>query len=299
MNLYEYVTNNPTMFADYWGLEAGKNQYPETFWSRFAYGKYFFTPGVDQYFDETSIRLRTMPGAAKEAFTKDAILIIDVCCNPKQVCDKASEIKNSISEKVEEIANDPDPLKAAYDTGKSCCSKIAVSIKDGVVESVNNITSDDPVISGEALGKGFYQGAKGAVIAKGCEKAFDAITSAFKKGTVASDIVYATDKTGELKNGSFSISDWSGYPEGMPKPDGPFRLIDGSEYAEARKAANKANCAIHKADLSLAGKQIHEIKPVKFDGSPTSPANKIPLTPPQHTALTNWWNGLARKIKYW
>jgi RHS repeat-associated protein len=54
-------------------------------------------------------------------------------------------------------------------------------------------------------------------------------------------------------DGSFSITDFSGYPEGLPKPDGPFRLLEGSEYDAARSAANQANRAMHAADPTLDG----------------------------------------------
>ncbi len=95
---------------------------------------------------------------------------------------------------------------------------------------------------------------------------------------------------------AFKIKDWTGYPEGMPKPRGAFRLLEGGEYEAARDAANAANKAIHRADQSLAGMQIHEIKPVKFGGSPTSVANKIALTQKQHAGLTSWWNNLMRSM---
>ena len=96
-----------------------------------------------------------------------------------------------------------------------------------------------------------------------------------------------------LAKGSFSISDWSGYPNGAPKPAGPFRLLEGEEYDTARSAANKANQAIRRTDPEgTAGKQIHEIQPVKFGGSPTDSANKVLLTPQTHSTFTSWWNGL-------
>ena len=101
----------------------------------------------------------------------------------------------------------------------------------------------------------------------------------------------------DRSKGLFSIWKWSGYPKGMPRPKGPFRLLEGDEYAAARKAANAANRAIHKADPSLADKQIHEIHPVKFGGSPTDASNKIPLSQKEHTPLTNWWNLLMRSIR--
>jgi hypothetical protein len=51
----------------------------------------------------------------------------------------------------------------------------------------------------------------------------------------------ATTGTTALREGSFSITDWSGYPAGVPKPTGPFRLVEGAEYDTARAAANQAN----------------------------------------------------------
>jgi hypothetical protein len=86
-------------------------------------------------------------------------------------------------------------------------------------------------------------------------------------------------KTGAaLPEGSFSIANWSGYPANLPKPTGPFRLLEGAEYDAARAAANQANRAMHQADPALRGLQLHEIQPVKFGGSSTDPLNKIPLT---------------------
>jgi len=99
------------------------------------------------------------------------------------------------------------------------------------------------------------------------------------------------------EEGSFSISDWSGYPANLPKPAGPFRLLEGEEYATARAAANAANREMHAADASLDGMQIHEIQPVKFGGSPTDPANKIPLSPADHAPATSWWNQLMRDLE--
>ncbi len=104
-------------------------------------------------------------------------------------------------------------------------------------------------------------------------------------------------ETTALKEGSFSIVDWSGYPANLPKPTGPFRLLEGAEYDAARAEANAANRAMHQADPSLNGLQLHEIQPVKFGGSPTDPLNKIPLTPQQHAPATTWWNQLQRNLE--
>lgn len=97
-------------------------------------------------------------------------------------------------------------------------------------------------------------------------------------------------------DGSFSITDWEEYPEGLPKPEGPFRLLEGDEYIASRNAANQANRAMHAADPSLDGLQIHEIQPVKFGGSPTDPLNKISLTQAEHTPATTWWYQLWRDL---
>lgn len=102
--------------------------------------------------------------------------------------------------------------------------------------------------------------------------------------------------TNVFADGSFSITDWTGYPEGLPKPDGPFQLLEGDEYSAARAAANQANRAIHAADPTLNGLQIHEIQPVKFGGNPTDPVNKIPLPPGEHAPATRWWNQLQRDL---
>ncbi|MNR27206.1 hypothetical protein D3C85_1444670 [compost metagenome] len=52
---------------------------------------------------------------------------------------------------------------------------------------------------------------------------------------------------------------------------------------------------MRKANPSMyAGKEIHEIKPVKFGGSPTDQANKIILSPQEHQQYTNFWNKLMR-----
>ncbi|HEY6558770.1 MAG TPA: hypothetical protein VI072_15910 [Polyangiaceae bacterium] len=101
-----------------------------------------------------------------------------------------------------------------------------------------------------------------------------------------------------LPAGSFNVPSWAGYPSWAPNPAGPLRLLSGAEYDAARKAANAANAALRRADpAKYAGKQIHEIHPVKFGGSPTDPANKIALTPGEHSQLTNFWNQLMRDLQ--
>ena len=100
-----------------------------------------------------------------------------------------------------------------------------------------------------------------------------------------------------VKDGEFSIINWENYPEKLPQPEGPFRLIQGDEYDAARATANRANQSIHAADPSLKGMQIHEIQPVKFDGSPTDISNKIPLSPLEHAGATTWWRMIQRGLE--
>lgn len=101
-----------------------------------------------------------------------------------------------------------------------------------------------------------------------------------------------------VKPGSFSIVGWAGYPAGVAKPQGPFRLIEGAEYDAARSAANAANGAIRR-ELALKGKavDVHEVQPVKLGGSPTDKANKAVLPRDLHRQqVTPWWNQLVRDI---
>jgi hypothetical protein len=101
-----------------------------------------------------------------------------------------------------------------------------------------------------------------------------------------------------LKHGSFSIVDWADYPAGVPKPQGPFRLIDGAEYATVKAEKAAANNA-YRQQNGLAGHavDVHEIQPIKFGGSPTDLANKVVLPRAAHQQqVTPWWNQLMRDI---
>ena len=103
---------------------------------------------------------------------------------------------------------------------------------------------------------------------------------------------------GRLRMGTFSITDWTGYPKGVPRPTGPFRLLTGKEYDIARRATDNANRALRNANPQrYAGKHIHEIHPIKFGGSPTEPANKMALAPPQHSKYTAFWRKWQRRLE--
>ena len=99
--------------------------------------------------------------------------------------------------------------------------------------------------------------------------------------------------------GEFSITNWDGYPVGVPRPTGPFRLLEGVEYSNARNAANNANRALRK-EMDLVGQKvdIHEIQPVKYNGSPTNESNKVILDRNIHRQeVTPWWNSLQRALE--
>jgi filamentous hemagglutinin len=91
--------------------------------------------------------------------------------------------------------------------------------------------------------------------------------------------------------------DWSGYPAGVPKPDGPFRLIAGAEYEASRKAANTESRALRAQQGLGKTVQKHENAPVKFGGDPVAGSNKTVLDVNVHSQVTSWWNGLMRDIK--
>ena len=116
-----------------------------------------------------------------------------------------------------------------------------------------------------------------------------------KLGDGSGDEVGSLDKK-ELAPGEFFIDDWTGYPD-APKPEGPFRLLEGDGYNKARDFANKTNADIHRNRPDLKGTQIHEMHSVKFGGSPTDIDNKIALSPKEHAKYTTFWNRILRKIK--
>lgn len=111
---------------------------------------------------------------------------------------------------------------------------------------------------------------------------------------------FAAKTPAQFAEGSFCITPngWQGYPAGVPKPAGPFRLIEGAEYDAARSASNSANNQI-RVQQGLRGQpvDVHQIQPVKFAGSATDPANKLILDRATHRQqVTPCWNQLMRDI---
>ncbi len=102
-----------------------------------------------------------------------------------------------------------------------------------------------------------------------------------------------------VPEGSFSIVDWSGYPEGVARPTGPFRLLPDEEYEVSRRAANAANQAYRQTSPDITrAQQVHELHPVKFGGHPTDPANKVVVDyDPTHKALNRFWRRLQGYVE--
>ena len=96
-------------------------------------------------------------------------------------------------------------------------------------------------------------------------------------------------------DGEIEITDWDGYPENGPKPDGKLKLLEGDDYKSAKKQINAANRKYHRQHPECNGMDIHEVYPVKFGGSPTDVNNKLPLDPTEHQKYTNFWNSIQRK----
>ena len=188
----------------------------------------------------------------------------------------------------------------------------AKTVSSGLAVAIMTVLPgpEDAVLAGFALTK------LGSAAARLGGKAVDFVSGIIKKG--GDEAISGTGKTvddlaelkipeGQQKNlkggsgdheGEFSVSDWSGYPDNVPKPKGPFKLLEGDEYQNARKAANNRNRQLHRADKdTYSGHDIHEIHPVKFNGSPTGLSNKIPLKRNEHSPVTTFWNRLKRAVK--
>ncbi len=60
----------------------------------------------------------------------------------------------------------------------------------------------------------------------------------------------------------------------------------------ARNLANSTNQSLRNSNPSFfKGLEIHEIQPVKFNGSPTDLTNKLFLSPTEHKSYTKYWAG--------
>lgn len=177
---------------------------------------------------------------------------------------------------------------------KSGVNLIGASLYNGIVQPINTVVnalgSDSMVAFSQSMPFPYELDNVAVGALAGISKVIKGESSALG---VVNRTARGASKSGNF--GEFSVVNWKGYPNG-PKPEGPFRILEGKEYQVARKAANSANRKLHRADPSLRGKQLHEIAPVKFGGSPTASSNKIVLSPKQHAEYTKFWNRSQRDL---
>lgn len=102
-------------------------------------------------------------------------------------------------------------------------------------------------------------------------------------------------------DGSFSVTDWTGYPDFLPKPSGPMNLLEtgSDELISAQRLKAVKNDELREAfGLRGVDMDIHELQPVKFGGSPTDLDNKFLIPRTLHNkVVTPFWNGLANDLK--
>jgi RHS repeat-associated protein len=102
--------------------------------------------------------------------------------------------------------------------------------------------------------------------------------------------------------GSFSVVDWTGYPPNLPKPAGPMNLLPtgSDELLAAQRAKAVINNDLREAfGLRGVDMDIHEIQPVKFNGSPTDLSNKLLIPRDLHQqVVTPFWNQLQKDIAH-
>jgi hypothetical protein len=165
---------------------------------------------------------------------------------------------------------------------------------EGAVYGVASLLDAALTIFGFGVGAELGAAAKPAINAarSALSRTFHEAYRVLEEAAVAAGIGKRRTATGE-----FSIIDWTGYPGHLPKPTGPFRLIDGAEYKTNRDLATKINKAWHRRAPSLTGQHIHEVHSIKFGGSPNDPLNKILLSAEEHNAVTAWWNKLQYYVE--
>ncbi|RUV32837.1 hypothetical protein EOB49_32730 [Mesorhizobium sp. M7A.F.Ca.MR.148.00.0.0] len=177
---------------------------------------------------------------------------------------------------------------------------------DAYYEPENNVEKVMMRQGSDALGWAIPVPVFGRVGKSAIPRAIESTSASVPEGKVAEDVLGKSadeavrpEVAADLPSGSFSMSDWADYPIGVvPKPEGPFIRLEGTEHKAARKVADKANRIIRRK-RGLVGQpvDVHEIKPVKFGGSPTDAANKVILPREVHQQqVTPWWNKLLKEI---
>jgi len=182
------------------------------------------------------------------------------------------------------------------------------------------ITGESSLVAGKTLSDGerFMSGIAAAMVFVPIVKGAVSVGNEFRIGaSTAEEVVQATENTiargphslplAPESQGTFQLtasfenvppSMWADFPAGVPRPTGPISLLEGDAYATARQAAYKANRPFSRGlGLGPAGYDIHEIIPVKFNGSPTAVSNKVGIFRPIHRQVTAWFEQLQRLIE--
>lgn len=162
-------------------------------------------------------------------------------------------------------------------------SEISENAKIAKIAFSNMNKGPRPVVLGSNLGN--------------VDEAIDRFAKEFKN---AKDVgIEIIDKDTKI----FKIKNWDDYPDDyVPKPDENkiWKILEGDEYNQARKEANKVNGKTRKNDPSLKEDklEIHEVEPVKFGGSPTDEINKVYVQSKVHRKyVTPWWNKVRDAVK--
>ena len=187
---------------------------------------------------------------------------------------------------------DPQSLGSALlDTGKGVWNG-GVSLVEGVL----NLFAGAPYLEDRDYNP-FLSGVRAQYDTPVFGAAIEVLTGvgAFK---VLGDVGAARPMAPTGEPGAFSIVDWGGYSGRCAKTARHVPAVGRCGVRGSfRAAANQANSALRK-EQGLVGKQVdvHEIKPVKFNGSPTDPANKVVLPRDIHRQqVTPWWESVAAR----
>jgi RHS repeat-associated protein len=187
--------------------------------------------------------------------------------------------------------NDWDQLTTAI------FASLFLEYEQGVQASINAMSEVGAVVGGAQAGVHLVA-ASVKLAAGGIKLAYTAGKQLATSGNLSARVDYSP--VSPSTPGAFSVWDWSGYPHGVPKPNGPFVLIEGAAYESARAAANNANKALRRKlsrdGVPVKGKEIHELHPVVFGGDPTNPGNKVILSKSDHVEFTSWWKSIQRRL---
>ena len=80
----------------------------------------------------------------------------------------------------------------------------------------------------------------------------------------------------------------------LPRPQGPFRRLEGDAARAAFERGRAANRALHAAHRELDGYEIAEVHPVLLGGDPVAPENKRAVNWETYDALARFWLDKAR-----